>query len=40
MFFLKILLVVASLAVLFVVLKDVSSFDERSVVTRAVHSNR
>ncbi len=40
MFFLKAVLVVLSLIVLYVVLNDVSNFEERSVTTHAVHSNR
>ena len=40
MFFLKAVLVVLSLIVLYVVLDDVSNFEERSVTTHAVHSNR
>ena len=40
MFFLKAVLVVLSLIVLNVVLNDVSNFEERSVTTHAVHSNR
>ena len=40
MFFLKAVLVVLSLIVLYVVLNDVSNFEERSVTTHAVHSHR
>ncbi len=40
MFFIKSLLVILSLVVLYIVLNDVSNFEERSVTTHAVHSNR